>query len=88
MPTAGWRREEAMVSCSMSISRLDIGAQRKLTELLGETGNLLTNPETTPITVFIDGAEAWVEYGKWQKVDTSELLAAVSKDQVSDADDE
>lgn len=77
-----------MVSCSMSISRLDIGAQLKLAELLGETGNLLTNPETTTITVTITGSEAWVGYGKSQKVDTQKLLAVLSKGQVSDARDE
>lgn len=88
MPTAGWRREEAMVSCSISISRLDIKAQRKLTKLLGETGNLLINPETTPITATITGTEAWVSYGKVQKVDSQKLLAVLSKGQVSDASDE
>lgn len=89
MPIAGWRREEAIVSNSISISHLDIEAQLKLAELLGESGNLLASPDdSAPLTVTITGAQAWVEYGKWQKVDTKKLLAVLSKGQVSDANDE
>ena len=79
MPTAGWRREEAMVSNSVSISHLDIETMYPLAELLGEDGHFLITPETIPLKVTITGAETWVEYGKCQKVDTQKLFAALSK---------
>lgn len=77
------------MSNSISISHLDIEALQKVAELLGETGNLVASPdESAPLTVAVTGAQAWVRYGKWKKVDTQKLLAALSKGQVSDASDE
>lgn len=74
-----WRREGALVSNSISVSHLDIEARRGVAELLREPTHFIVNPENAPLTVTINGAEAWVEYRKMQVVDTKELLGALSR---------
>lgn len=72
------------MSNSISVSHLDIEARQGVAELLREPTHFIVNPENAPLTVTINGAEAWVEYRKVQVVDTKELLDVLSRSQASD----
>lgn len=67
------------MSNSISVSHLDIEAQQGVAELLDEPTHFTVNPENAPLTVTINGAEAWVEYRKVQVVDTKKLLDVLSR---------
>lgn len=67
------------MSNSISVSHLSIEARQGVAELLDEPTHFIVNPENAPLTVTINGAEAWVEYRKVQVVDTKELLDVLSR---------
>lgn len=67
------------MSNSISVSHLSIEAQQGIAELLDEPTHFIVSPENAPLTVTINGAEAWVEYRKVRVVDAKKLLDVLSR---------
>lgn len=72
----------------LSVGDLDDDTLSKIAELLGESDFDLLKPTVASMQIRIEGDHSTVSYGKRKRVETRKLLAVLSKDQVSDADDQ